>query len=148
MVTGEDQDGVQVCLLHRCWFVYCILMLLCDRSFDPVAWPDPAAMTKELRSHGVETMTSVWPSVEKASQNYKALKLGGLLARTETGVPFVVSDQGAQNQPDAYEYDPFLPEGRSFLAEQIQQNYIEKGVTSFWLDASEGVAMGEVHSML
>eukprot|EP01043_Picozoa_sp_COSAG02_P119083 COSAG02_NODE_55723_length_289_cov_0.615789_1_plen_76_part_10 len=76
-----------------------------------MAWPDPAAMRKELRSHRVATMVSVWPSVEKASKNYKALKVRGLLARTETGVPFVVSNQGAQNQPDAYEYDAFLPEG-------------------------------------
>jgi alpha-glucosidase (family GH31 glycosyl hydrolase) len=29
--------------------------------------------------------------------------------------------------------------GSSFLADQVQQNYIDKGVTSFWLDASEGI---------
>jgi len=105
---------------------------LSSRFAHQTAWPTPKAMTAELKAHNTATMVSVWPSVEKASKNYKALEMEGLLSRTESGVPFVVSNQGAQSQPDAYEYDPFMTEGRAFMAAQIKTNYLENGVSSFW----------------
>ena len=32
-------------------------------KFDPVYWPDPDAMVKELKEMGVELMVSIWPTV-------------------------------------------------------------------------------------
>lgn len=36
--------------------------------FDPVDWPDPKAMVAELKSLGIETMVSVWPTVDSRTE--------------------------------------------------------------------------------
>jgi len=33
-------------------------------KFDPVYWPDPDAMIRELREMGIELMVSIWPTVD------------------------------------------------------------------------------------
>lgn len=35
-------------------------------KFDPVYWPDPDAMVRELKEMGIELMVSIWPTVDKA----------------------------------------------------------------------------------
>ena len=41
-----------------------------DWSFDPTYWPDPDGMIAELHNMGIELMVSVWPTVDKESENY------------------------------------------------------------------------------
>ena len=43
-------------------------------KFDPVYWPDPAAMVRELRSYGIRCMISVWPTVDKKSENFAEMR--------------------------------------------------------------------------
>ena len=38
-------------------------------KFDPVYWPDPDAMVKELKEMGIELMVSVWPTVDRTCEN-------------------------------------------------------------------------------
>ena len=40
-------------------------------KFDPVYWPDPDAMVRELKEMGIELMDSIWPTVYKTCENYE-----------------------------------------------------------------------------
>ena len=55
-------------------------------KFDPVYWPDPDAMVRELKDMGIELMVSIWPTVDKASENYEEMLEKGYLIRTERGL--------------------------------------------------------------
>ena len=39
-------------------------------DMDPVKWPDPAAMNRQLHDMGMQTMISVWPRFEPGSRYY------------------------------------------------------------------------------
>ncbi|HTK10944.1 MAG TPA: TIM-barrel domain-containing protein, partial [Ktedonobacteraceae bacterium] len=110
-----------------------------DWRFDPVAWPDPAAMVQELESMGVKALVSVWPTVNPLSENYDKMLERGLLLRTERGMPHLMSFR--DNRPEgpvavAY-YDSTNPEARDFIWEQVYENYFKYGIKSWWLDACE-----------
>jgi alpha-D-xyloside xylohydrolase len=40
-------------------------------KFDPVYWPDPDGMIRELKEMGIELMVSIWPAVDKKFDNYR-----------------------------------------------------------------------------
>lgn len=102
-----------------------------DWKFDPVYWPDPAAMVRELASYGTRCMVSVWPTVDKKSENYAEMTERGLLVRTERG------SQCFDFLGDSYIYDATNPEARAFLWEKCRKNYYESGIDMFWLDEAE-----------
>ena len=54
-------------------------------KFDPVYWPDPEAMIRELKEMGIELMVSIWPTVDRDSENYEEMLEKGYLIRTERG---------------------------------------------------------------
>lgn len=39
-------------------------------KFDLSYWPEPSKMVQELKNMGIELMVSVWPTVERKSENY------------------------------------------------------------------------------
>lgn len=103
-----------------------------DWKFDPDYWPDPRKMVAELKSMGIELMVSVWPTVDKESENFEEMRSKGLLVRTESGVQtqmeFVSSTRF---------YDATNPQARKFLWETIKKNYYDCGIRLFWLDEAE-----------
>jgi alpha-D-xyloside xylohydrolase len=110
-----------------------------DWRFDPVAWPDPGAMVRELEELGVKLMVSVWPAVNPLSENFEAMLERGLLIRTERGNPVLMNFQ--DNRPEGtvgvYYYDSTNPEARQFIWEQVREHYYQDGIQTFWLDACE-----------
>ena len=116
-----------------------------DWKFDPDLWPDPAAMTRELAEMGVELMVSVWPSVNALSENFVAMRAGGMLLRTDRGIP--VLHDFRDNRPEGpaytYYYDATNPEARRFIWQRVQEHYHRFGIKVFWLDACEP----EMHPM-
>lgn len=54
-------------------------------KFDPTFWPDVDAMISELKEMGIELMVSIWPTVDKESENYEEMLERGYLIRTERG---------------------------------------------------------------
>ena len=102
-----------------------------DWKFDPQYWPDPAAMVRELKSYGTRCMVSVWPTVDKKSENYAEMTERGLLVRTERG------SQCFDFLGDSYIYDATNPEARAYLWEKCRKNYYESGIDMFWLDEAE-----------
>lgn len=58
-----------------------------DWKFDEKYWPDPKAMVDELHSMGIKVIVSVWPSVDRKSENFWPMLDRGLLIKTERGRP-------------------------------------------------------------
>lgn len=110
-----------------------------DWAFEPEQWPDPKGMVKELNEMGVKVMVSVWPTLNSRSQNYQTMRENGWLIRTRRGLPahnrFI--DTEPDGPVDVHLYDATHPEARRFLWNQIKQNYYDKGIRVFWLDACE-----------
>lgn len=103
-----------------------------DWHFDQTYWPDPQAMVDELHEMGIKVCVSVWPSVDKKSENFAEMWERGLLIRTERG--------GAQTydyQGDCVEIDCTNPEARAYLYEKVKKNYLDYGIDMVWLDNAE-----------
>ena len=103
-----------------------------DWKFDKKYWPDPKAMVDELHSMGIKVIVSVWPSVDRKSENFGPMMEKGLLMRTERGAAQTYDFQG-----DCVEIDAFNPETRKYVWEVCKRNYYDYGIDAFWLDNSE-----------
>lgn len=103
-----------------------------DWKFDEKYWPDPKAMVDELHEMGIKVIVSVWPSVDRKSENFGPMMERGLLIRTERGAAQTYDFQG-----DCVEIDPFNPETRKYVWDVCKKNYYDYGIDAFWLDNSE-----------
>lgn len=105
-----------------------------DWKFDEKYWPRDkvAAMVEELHGMGTKIMVSVWPSVDKRSENYYEMEQKGLISFTDIG-----SQQTYDYQGDCATVDFFNPEAQEFVWEKCRKNYRELGIDLFWLDNSE-----------
>ncbi len=103
-----------------------------DWKFDKTYWPDPKAMVDELHSMGIKVMVSVWPSVDRRSENFGEMAERGLLMRTERGAMQTYDFQG-----DCVQLDPFNPETRAYVWQKCKEHYLDLGIDYFWLDNSE-----------
>lgn len=101
-------------------------------KFDLKYWPDPEGMIRELKEMGVELMVSIWPTVDKNSENYQEMLQKGYLIRTERGIRVSMDFEG-----DTVFYDATHPEAREFVWRKAKQNYYDKGIKIFWLDEAE-----------
>jgi len=103
-----------------------------DWKFDKTYWPDVRSMVDELHSMGIRVIVSVWPSVDRRSENFGPMMEQGLLMRTERGAAQTYDYQG-----DCVQIDPFNPEARQYIWEVCKRNYYDLGIDGFWLDNSE-----------
>lgn len=103
-----------------------------DWKFDKTYWPDPKAMIDELHAMGIKVIVSIWPSVDRRSENFGPMSERGLLIRTERGAAQTYDYQG-----DCVEIDVFNPEAREYIWDVCKRNYFDLGIDAFWLDNSE-----------
>ncbi len=103
-----------------------------DWRFDPIYFPDPDAMIRELKDMNIELMVSIWPMVDYRSENFKEMMAKGLLTRVEKGVRIDNTYCG-----NTIQYDPTNPEAREYVWGKVKKNYYDKGVHIFWLDEAE-----------
>ncbi len=103
-----------------------------DWKFDKTYWPDPKAMTEKLHAMGIKVIASVWPSVDRRSENFYPMTEAGLLIRTERGAAQTYDFQG-----DCVTIDPFNPETAEYVWNVCKKNYYDLGFDGFWLDNSE-----------
>ncbi len=101
-------------------------------KFDPTYWPNPGAMVDELASMGVKLMVSVWPTVDRESENFDEMLEKGYLIRTERGFRCGLNFEGS-----TIHYDATNPEARKYLWNKIKKNYYDLGIKIFWLDEAE-----------
>lgn len=101
-------------------------------KFDPTYWPDPDAMIKELKDMGMELVVSIWPTVDKESENFDEMLEKGLLVSNDRGMQISMEGQG-----NPVHFDSTNPKSREFVWSKAKQNYYDKGVKVFWLDEAE-----------
>ncbi len=102
-----------------------------DFKFEPLDWPDPEGMVRELKEMGIETVVSVWPTVDEQSENYREMADRGYLVRTDRGND-VSTWMGA-----AVYFDATHPGAQRFVWEKCRENYYKNGIRCFWLDVAE-----------
>ncbi|EMR67620.1 putative glycoside hydrolase family 31 protein [Eutypa lata UCREL1] len=101
-------------------------------KFDPTFWPDPDAMIAELKSLGIELMVSIWPTVDRRSENYAEMLEKGLLIRQDRGWRNMMEGDG-----NCVHFDATNPAARKYVWEKAKRHYFDKGVRIFWLDEAE-----------
>ncbi|MFF4541310.1 TIM-barrel domain-containing protein [Streptomyces aureus] len=111
-----------------------------DWKFDPVEWPDPAALQTELAGLGVKLVVSVWPSVSPLSENHQLMEQRGFFIGTEYG-PMAHADWPDKHVAATVQvafYDATNPGAREFVWSRVKENYLDPyGISAFWLDACE-----------
>ncbi|MBE5798601.1 MAG: glycoside hydrolase family 31 protein [Clostridiales bacterium] len=103
-----------------------------DWKFDLEYWPDPEAMIRELDEMGIALMVSVWPTVDRLSENFQPMWDRGLLVHSERGVKTTMEFLG-----NCTFFDATNPESREYVWQTAKRNYYDKGVKLFWLDEAE-----------
>jgi alpha-D-xyloside xylohydrolase len=103
-----------------------------DFKFDPVNWPDPDAMVRELKEMGIELMVSIWPTIDHRSENFWPMASRGLLLGFDRGNNVNMTWMG-----DTVFYDATHPEAQEFVWQKAKENYFTKGIKIFWLDEAE-----------
>ena len=103
-----------------------------DWRWDHSCWPDPADMIQELQSMGIELLVSIWPTVDKRSENYSEMMEKGLLIRVDRGLHTIRDFMGQNVQADFTN-----PCTREYVWERLRKHYYDIGVKSFWLDEAE-----------
>ncbi|GMB01143.1 glycoside hydrolase family 31 protein [Pelosinus sp. IPA-1] len=101
-------------------------------KFDLDYWPDPDAMIRELKEMGIELMVSIWPTVDKTSENYQEMLQKGYLVRVDRGIRTTMDFLG-----NTVFYDATNPGSRDYVWQTAKKNYYDKGVRIFWLDEAE-----------
>lgn len=103
-----------------------------DWRFDEEYFPDPAAMVQELHDMGIETMVSIWPTVDYRSENFEDMKQKGLLVRINSGTDVQMTFHG-----NNVFMDPTNPRTREYVWNIVKKNYADLGINTFWLDVAE-----------
>jgi len=103
-----------------------------DFKFELRDWPDPDAMVKELKELGIETVVSVWPTIDERSENFGEMSDKGYLVQADRGNSNHMTWMG-----NTVFYDATNPGAQRFVWERCKENYYKKGIRCFWLDEAE-----------
>lgn len=104
-----------------------------DFRFEEEFFPDPKAMVDELKELGIELMVSVWPQIDRHSENYEEMQQKGYLIKTEKGANVAMMDWF----PASIFYDATNPKARKYVWSKCKKNYYDYGIKIFWLDEAE-----------
>ena len=74
---GYIDRGIPISMIVIDWFHW---ENLGDMSLKPACWPDPQGMVDELRSLGIELMTTHWPFMSESSVHRAEYEAAGALA--------------------------------------------------------------------
>jgi alpha-D-xyloside xylohydrolase len=104
-------------------------------DFDPVAFPDPAAMNARLHEQGVHSLISVWPRFEKESRYFDLLAAKGWLLKDRDGKP--VDGLPERSDRAGALIDSTNAQAREWYWDRIRDNIASQGFDWFWLDETE-----------
>jgi alpha-D-xyloside xylohydrolase len=107
-------------------------------DFDPACWPDPQGMLRELKDMGIETMVSIWPTVNGDSSHFQEMLDRGFLVRAESSQPVFMRFTDTYAKMAYLHFVDFTnPEARAYVWKIAKENYWDRGVRLFWLDECE-----------
>jgi alpha-D-xyloside xylohydrolase len=102
-------------------------------DMDPVKWPDPEGMNRQLHDMGFQSLISIWPRFAPASQYYKMLREKGWLEHHANGTP----TNGDPHNLLGPDIDTTNPAAARWYWETIRDKFVKKGFDSIWLDETE-----------
>lgn len=103
-----------------------------DFKFEPRDWPDPEGMIRELKELGIETVVSIWPTIDERSENFGKMADSGYLVSADRGNGIHMTWMG-----NTVFYDATNPGAREYVWEKCRENYYKYGIKCFWLDEAE-----------
>ncbi|HEY0759763.1 MAG TPA: TIM-barrel domain-containing protein [Acidisarcina sp.] len=112
------------------WFYY---TRMGQMDMDPVKWPDPTAMNKQLHEMGFQTMISVWPRFTPGSRYFDTVLKNGWFEHTADGKPV----NGLPYDRAGSDIDTTDPAAAKWFWGVIRDNLVSKGFDSFWADETE-----------
>jgi alpha-D-xyloside xylohydrolase len=112
------------------WFTY---TKMGEMDFDPKAWPDPAAMMKDLHAMNYHVMISVWPRFTKGSRYYDLIRKNGWFEHLADGTP----TEGLPYDRAGSDIDTTDPDAAKWYWGIVRENYVSKGFDAFWMDETE-----------
>ena len=90
-----------------------------QKTFDAERFPDPNAMMEAIHALDARLMISIWPLMNKVTENYKEFKQANLLF------------------PYSEIYDALKEEGRDLYWKQVEEGLFQHGIDAWWCDSSE-----------
>jgi alpha-D-xyloside xylohydrolase len=90
-----------------------------QKSFDPLRFPDPQAMTDALHAIGARLMVSIWPIMTGGCDNQRELLERGLMLGNQST------------------YNAFSDEARAVYWQQAEKGLYNHGVDAWWCDCTE-----------
>ncbi len=90
-----------------------------QKSFDPIRFSDPGALTAELHSMGAHLMISIWPIMTGGCPDQRELLDRDLMLGNQST------------------YNAFLPEARDRYWLQAKRGLFDHGVDAWWCDCTE-----------
>ena len=139
---GYVDRGIPISMLTIDWFHW---KALGDMELNPACWPDPQGMVDELRSLGIELMTTHWPFMSTASKNRAAYEAAGALAVNASSGGADMFWQYLQNGS----LITTLSEAtRTLTMQRWTAGYGRFGIRAMWLDETEPDRTGPSNDLL
>ena len=105
-----------------------------SHKFDGERFPDPKGMIQKVHDQNARIMISVWPKFYHTTEHYKQFYDNGWMYKR--AVEDSIRDWIYPGYIGSF-YDAYSPGARKLFWEQIKDNYYEKGIDAWWLDATE-----------
>jgi len=130
VAKGYRDRGLPADVMVVDWFYWTRMGQI---DMDPVKWPDPAAMNRQLHQMGFQTMISVWPRFLPGSRYYEMLLQKGWFEQLADGTP----TNGLPYDRAGSDIDTTNPEAARWYWETIRDNILSKGFDALWMDETE-----------
>lgn len=99
-----------------------------QKTFDTSRFPNPKAMIDKLHEQDIHFMLSIWPVMNKSTENYAEMKEAGTLL------------------PASEIYNALDESARKLYWEQVKQGLLGAGIDAWWCDSSEPITVEWSHT--
>lgn len=99
-----------------------------QKTFDASRFPNPKAMIDKLHEQNVHFMLSIWPVMNKSTENYAEMKEAGTLL------------------PASEIYNALDEDARKLYWEQVKRGLLGAGIDAWWCDSSEPITVEWSHT--
>jgi alpha-D-xyloside xylohydrolase len=94
--------------------------------WDPLRYPDPAGMIRQLHDMNLKLMASIWPSIGNDTALARELDEHGLRFKPLHWI-----------SKQARVYDAYSPMARQIYFKHLKSGLLDKGVDALWMDGTE-----------